>query len=263
MEKWLRCLIILVTITAGLSIYRYSEAVRIASPQPTINKLLDNREHFVYTVHYGFLNLGQVILENVQDTVYKGEPAYYYKTIIRSNPSIPFVGRKEQHYHSFFTHNDTIPFGLEFWSDSIHDQQFFESHYIFDYERGYAYFTEEGSPIDSLILDEPGDGGPALFFLTRLFAGQSKKVNYPIYVSGEKGMVEMEYTNRRQRLSTEAFGSVESYYSSGNARLKGPFGFSGIYQAWHKTDDTRIPLEAHVKVWIGSVKVKLNSYQKN
>ena len=110
--------------------------------QPTMPDLLDITERLTYSVHYGFLNLGTVILEEIRDTTYLNQPVYYSRTIIRSNPSIPFVGRKERHFHSFFTHNDTTAYGLNFWTDSIHDNEYLDTRYIFDYDKGFVFIYD-------------------------------------------------------------------------------------------------------------------------
>lgn len=234
-----------------------------STPQPTIDQVLNVKENMIYSVHYGFLTLGTVILEPIRDTTYHDRPAFYARTIIRSNPSIPFVGRKERHYHSIFAKNDTTAYGLSFWTDSIHDNEYNDSRYEYDYANHMVYISEFGIPTDTLALDGPGDSGPSLHYITRLYAGMNVKRNYPIYISNEKGNVAMNYTSRVERISNEAFGgTVDAYYSDGNAAVKGPFGFSGVYKAWHSTNACRTPLEAHVRVWVGNVRVKLQSYER-
>lgn len=239
----------------------HSSAQRAPRNQPTMPSLVNADETLIYSVHYGFLTLGEVILEPVRDTVYLGKNAHYSRTVIRSNPSIPFVGKKERHFHSIFAYNDTIAYGLNFWTDSIHDNEYLDSRYIFDYDKGKVFIYEFEEPTDTLDLDGPADSGPTLHLITRLYAGMNANRTYPIYISNEKGDVEMTYTSKVDQIDSEAFdGKVSAYYSFGNANVKGPFGFSGAYKAWHMTNDSRIPIEAHVRVWVGNVKVKLKSY---
>lgn len=234
------------------------------SAQPSMDFLLEKSESLVYSVHYGFLNLGQVILEPVRDTVYLGEPAFYYKTIIRSNPSIPFVGRKERHYHSIFQYDDDIAWGLNFWTDNIDSDEYLDSRYVFDYDNHQVLVYEFEELVEILPLDQAADSGPVLYYITRLFAGTDQMVNYPIYISNEKGNVELNFTSRLERMNSPAFNNepISVYYSSGDARLKGPFGFSGAFRAWHLNDETRLPIEAHVRVWVGNVKVRLQNYER-
>lgn len=257
-----KLLIFFILFSFFVALVTHGNSDRASRKQPAMSSLLKVKERLTYTVHYGFLTLGTVILEEIRDTTYMGKEVYYSRTIIRSNPSIPFVGRKERHYHSIFTHNDTIAYGLNFWTDSLHDNEFMDSRYIFDYDRGKVYIYEFEEPTDTLDLYGPADSGPTLHLITRLYAGMDAYREYPIYISNEKGNVQMNYTSRLDRISSDAFGgNVQAYYSHGNANVKGPFGFSGAYRAWHLNNDSRIPLEAHVRVWVGNVRVRLQKYE--
>jgi len=63
--------------------------------------------------------------------------------------------------------------------------------------------------------------------------------------------------------SYEAFDEdIETYMSEGRADINGPFGFRGKFKSWFSTDDLRIPVEAHVRVIFGNVKVRLISYER-
>lgn len=263
MRFFLRTGIIFVGIILVAGFVYVLTAGRQHGPPPDISQVLNARENMVYSVHYGFLTLGTVILEPVRDTTYNGKPAFYSRTIIRSNPSIPFVGRKERHYHSIFAKNDTTAYGLNFWTDSIHDNEYNDSRYVYNYDEGHVIVYEFEVPTDTLALDGPGDSGPSLHHITRLYAGMDARRQYPIYISNERGDVEMTYTSRVEKVNNAAFGgNVDAFYSEGNANVKGPFGFSGAYKAWHSTNPCRTPLEAHVRVWVGKVKVKLQSYER-
>jgi hypothetical protein len=233
-----------------------------AGTQPTIEKLLSAREQLTFSVHYGFLTLGHVYITAIYDTLYNGSPAHTFTTIIKSNPSIPFVGNKERHFHSIFKHVDGQLYGLNFWTDNVDSKEFLDSRYIFDYDARSVYVFEFEEPVDTLYLDRAADSGPLLFLITRLYAGLNERVDYPIYISNEHGDVSMDFTSRIDRLNVPAFGQVDAYFSSGNANVKGPFGFSGFYRAWHKKDDLRIPLEAHVRVWVGNVRVRLQEFER-
>jgi hypothetical protein len=231
-------------------------------PQPTVEKLLAAKEQLTFSVHYGFLTLGHVYIDAVYDTLYKGQQAHTFTTRIVSNPSIPFVGRKERHFHSIFHHKNGELYGLNFWTDNIDSDEYLDSRYIFDYDANAVYVFEFEEPVDTLYLDRAADSGPLLFFLTRLYAGLNQQVDYPIYISNERGDVQMDFTSRVDRINVPAFGQVDAYFSSGNANVKGPFGFSGFYRAWHKKDDLRVPLEAHVRVWVGNVRVRLQNFDR-
>ena len=84
-----------------------------------------------------------------------------------------------------------------------------------------------------------------------------------MYLDEEKGTIDMKYTQRMELREYDAFSTpVNTYYSSGYADIDGPFGFRGDFKAWFGSDPLRIPLEAHVRVWLGNVKVRLIDYSK-
>lgn len=261
LPRYLTAIILLSAVTLGLlRVPLFNPEI----PPPTIQNLMDRQEEFVYDVHYGFMRLGEVRLFAVRDTVYNGKQAYYYRTEIESNSSIPFVGYKEIHYHSIFAINDTIPYGLKFWSDKIHRDVPNEYVYKFDYDAMKVFSFFEGEPEDTLQIDQLGDSGPAFFFYSRLHAGLNRDVSYPIYIDDEPGMVHLSYKDKKQTLRSPAFGSrsVEVYPATGSADFEGPFGFSGDFSAYFNVDRCRTPVEARVRVWVGSVRVQLREVNR-
>lgn len=236
-----------------------SSTILLAPEQPSIQNLTDRQEEFVYDVHYGFMRLGEVRLYALRDTVYEGQDAFYYKTVIESNSSIPFVGYKEIHYHSIFAINDTIPYGLKFWSDRIHRDIPNEYEYFFNYDDRKVYSFNEGEALDTLTIDQFGDSGPAFFFYSRLHAGTNRNVTYPIYIDDRAGMVRINYNGEKTRHKAPAFENrnIDAYTATGTADFEGPFGFSGDFRAVFNADPCRTPLEARVRVWVGSVRVVL------
>lgn len=237
----------------------------VPATPPDLDDLWELEEDFLFEVRYGFFKLGTVEVEvHRRDTVYNGKKARQFTNIIKSNPSVPFVGYREVHYHTMLTRNDTIPYGLKFWSDNYHDEIMEEVLYEYDYENGVVTYYEEGEKIKEMELDEPADGGPAVFYYSRLHAGASRDVRYPIYIGEEKGFVYINNRNEVKSYDSKAFdGEVEAYHSTGKANFEGPFGFSGDFEAIFKADELRIPLEARVQVWVGSVRVRLVEYERH
>ncbi len=226
--------------------------------QPHISELLEGDQEYLYEVRYGFMRLGNVTLTAHRDTVFNGKEAFYYRTEITSNPSLPFVGYKEVHYHSIFALNDSIPYGLKFWSDRVHRDIEREYEYIFDYDKGLVFSFQQGQPLDTLTIVRPGDSGPAFYHYSRIHAGTGRSVSYPIYINDSVGFVEIDYNADSSRERWRAANqNIYVYTASGNADFEGPFGFSGEFTASFKADPCRTPLEASVNVWVGSVRVLL------
>mgnify|MGYP006977845406 CR=1 FL=1 len=230
---------------------------------PTMDELLQWKEVFTYEVRFSFFKLGEVQTTIVRDTTYQGEKMWWLRTIITSNPGIPFVGKEENHYNTLMVESDSLPYTQLYWRDNVDEQEFDSERYVFDYENEQVYYFEKGAPVDTLELTEPSSSGQLIFYYSRLFAGTNKDYRLPVYLKQEKGYINGTNSTEIEMREYKAFEDpVKTYYSEGNADIDGPFGFRGEYKAWYIADDLRIPAEAHAKVWLGNVKVKLIDYKK-
>ncbi len=220
-------------------------------------------EIFTYEVRYSFFKLGEVQVEVVSDTLHNGQKSWVLRTIIESNPGIPFVGREENHYHSLFSVANQAFDVHTFWSDNVDEDKFKESHYIFDRQEQKVYAYDKGHPRDTLALEEPASSGHITFMMSRLSAGTDTTVKVPIYLNREMKYLTATHTTETEMRDYDAFPEeIETYYTSGETDIDGPFGFSGQFEAWYRSGDLRIPVEARVKVWLGNAKIKLIDYKK-
>ncbi len=230
---------------------------------PTLQELLEWKETFTYNVKYSFFNLGKVQTTIVRDTTYEGEHLWWLRTKIISNSSIPFMGREENHYNTFFVETDSLPHTRLYWRDNVDEEEFNAERYDFDYDRQKVYFSKDGEPEDTLELTEPSTSGQLIFYYSRLLAGTDQPYRLPVYLEAEKGYIDVNNTRKTEIREYEAFPQgVTTYYTDGNADIDGPFGFSGEFKAWYLADDLRIPVEAHARVWLGNVKIRLIDYKK-
>lgn len=244
------------------SLAQHNEYTIREEGSPTAREVLSWHEVFTYEVRYSFFNLGTVRIE-VTDTLYHGEPAWHLSGVITSNPGIPFVGKEENHYNSIFTIDDGRPRERVYWKDNVDEQQFNEDRYVYNYDLKKVFAFRKGEATDTLDLEQPATSGPLIFLFSRLHAGQHIDSRLYIYLDEEQGHIDMEYTHRQDDREYAPFQyPVDAYYATGHADIDGPFGFSGNFKAWFANDDLRIPLEAHVKVWLGNVKVRLIEYNK-
>lgn len=228
-----------------------------------MDELMQWKEVFTYEVKYGFLKLGKIRTEVVRDTLHRGEKVWWLRTIITSNHRIPFVGKEENHYNTFFVVADTLPHTVLYWRDNVDEEEFNDERYEFDYVNSRVYVSMEGEPVDTLKLEEPSSSGQLVFYYSRLFAGTDREYRLPVYLEREKGYINGKNYSEISRRDYEAFGEpVETFFSEGDADIDGPFGFRGSYKAWYVADDLRIPAEAHARVWLGNVKVRLIEYSK-
>ena len=248
----------------GGQLYGQTELTYERSEPPTMQMMLDAREVFEYEVRYGFLTLGWVDVELLPDTTWNGNPAYHMRTRIRSNRRIPFVGTRIVDYENIFQYNEKWPYSFVFWRDDVHDEEYNSVRAVFDRDQDEVRFFERGEPVDTLALEEPASGGDIIFYYSRLYAGMSEPYSMPVYIEGEKGTVTASSRSETRAREYEAFDEpIETYLSEGHADVDGPFGFNGNFKSWFSADDLRIPVEAHVKVIFGNVKVRLISYERH
>lgn len=234
-----------------------------AERPPTMDELLRWKEVFTYEVKFGFLKLGEVQTEIVRDTTHSGQKAWWLRTIITSNSRIPFVGREENHYNTFLVETDSLPHTILYWRDNVDEEKFNDERYDFDYDNNRVIVFQKGEAVDTLEVTEPSSSGQLVFYYSRLFAGTDKDYRLPVYLEREKGYINGTNSPKIEKRSYAAFDEpVKTYYSEGNADIDGPFGFRGYYKAWYVADDLRIPAEAHARVWLGNVKVRLIDYKK-
>lgn len=257
-KPWLLFLLI------SSSVQAQSEFTFKSDDPPTMQMLIDAREEFEYEVKYGPFTLGWVEVGLLPDSTYEGEKAYHIRTIMKSNNRVLFVSYKELHYESLFTWNDKWPYSFVFWRNDIHDDIYDKLRIDFDRENEEVIFYEEGEETSTLDLVEPASGGDIIFLYSRLFAGLEEPYSLPVYTEGECGEVTAASSSRTEMREYDAFDEpIETYLSEGEADIEGPFGFRGSFKSWFATDDLRIPVEAHVRVIFGNVKIRLISYKRN
>lgn len=245
------------------SLFAQSDLTFERDETPSMQMMLDAREVFEYEVRYAFLTLGWIDVELLPDTTVDGEKAYHLRTTMRSNRRIPFVGNKIVNYENIFQFNDKWPYSHLFWRDDIHDEEFDSARIIFDRQSQEVRFYEHGEPTDTLALEEPASGGDIIFYYSRMFAGKEDSYSLPAYIEGEKGTVTAKSGPETEVREYEAFDEpIETYRSEGVADVDGPFGFTGKFKSWFATDDLRVPVEAHVRVMFGNVKVRLINYER-
>lgn len=254
--------ILLLFLITG-TVFGQSELTFERDEPPTMDMLMSVHERFVYNVRYGFLNLGEVEVERMQDTTFQGKDVFYMRTIMRSNSRIPFVGTRDVHYQNFFSYNDEWPYSYLFWRDDMHSEEYERYKIEFDRKEMEVRFFEKGEVMDTINLEEPASGGDIIFYFARMFAGIEETFELPVYIENDKGNVSAKSGPDTEKRSYDAFPDpIDTYMTEGFADIDGPFGFRGNFKAWFATDDLRIPVETHVRIIFGNVKIRLISYER-
>jgi len=230
-----------------------------------LNRLVGLRERLTYEAYYGFMKLGEAVVEQYRDTTYKGQRRRVLKTLVTSNTKLLFVGYKEEHFNSIIAKNDTTVYDLYYWKDDVAGKKKKIEEYEYDYRNGRVIARKPKTKADTLRLKGPSISGPAVIYHTRLIAGTGKSTRIPIYINQKLHHIDMKDYRRTEKVENTTFGNTHenAWYVDGDAAFDGPFGFSGKFKGWVMKDKyENVPLEGHVKVWIGSIRVKLIKYEK-
>ena len=231
---------------------------------PTARQIIEADEYLKFEVKYSFLKLAWVELEAVRDTVIEGDTLSYLRSIVRTNSRVPFMDEDIDYYNSlFYVNEDNKPVTYSYWKDNVDAGRYREYDYFFDRELNQVRFDENGVR-DTLNLVEPATSGLIIFVWSRMFAGTKTPYDMNVYVSKEQGKIHAENFDKKEKRKVIAFDDKEfdTYYSKGQAKVNGPFGFSGNFEAWFLADDLRIPVEVRMKVFLGNVKVRLIEYRR-
>jgi len=233
--------------------------------QPSVPDILSAGEWFRYEVSYGFFTLGWVEVSILPDTVYNGRVHHHLLTRMISNDRLPLIGYERDEFHTlFYVNEEGLPVSSLFWKDNVDEEEWDEIVYRFDREADQVFYKEEDETTGELSLVEPATAGHIVFVYSRLFAGGGVNTELPVYVSKKLGYLEFDHSSATEMRAYEAFEEpIATYKTNGRTvDIVGPFGFSGRFVAFFGQDDLRIPLEARVKMFLGSAVVKLIEYRK-
>ncbi|CAI8320144.1 MAG: DUF3108 domain-containing protein [Rhodothermaeota bacterium MED-G12] len=237
----------------------------LAKGQPSVPDILSAGEWFRYEVSYGFFTLGWVEVSILPDTVYNGRVHNHLLTRMISNDRLPLIGYELDEFHTlFYVNEEGLPVSSLFWKDNVDEEEWDEIVYRFDRDNEQVFYKEEDETTGELSLVEPATAGHIVFVYSRLFAGGGANTELPVYVSKQLGYLDFDHSSATEMRAYEVFEEpIATYKTNGRTvDIVGPFGFSGRFVAFFGQDDLRIPLEARVKMFLGSAVVKLIEYRK-
>ena len=235
-----------------------------AQGQPPPDRVFVEGEDLVYNVRYGFIDLGQVRIKIVGTVRGKSSLAFEGKAIIDSYPKVPFVD-----LHAVFESRiDSGMFSRRFIGRQKENGQWDFSRYDFDYPdkrllietgtRDSVVMKRDTLPVESAYQD-----GLSLFFYARakLFAGL--KLNVPTVIREQKVNTDIDFKVERTSIDLDAVDyPVDVVRFEGNMEFVGIFGLTGGFEGWFSNDDARVPIQAKMKVLIGSVTIELMKWTR-
>ncbi len=238
--------------------------VRSQSPPPPPERVFVEGEELVYNVRYGFFDLGQVRIKVLGSVRGGSSPAYNGRGYIDSYPKVPFVDLHAV-YESLV---DSGMYSRKFVGKQKDEGQWDVSRYFFDYP-GKRVLIEVGNH-DSVIvrrdtLPIPGryQDGLSLFYFARAMLYSGEKLNVPTLIKEQKVSTYIDFKGEHTSVDLDAVDyPVDVVRFEGNMDFVGIYGLTGGFEGWFSNDDARVPIQAKMKVIIGSVTVELMKWNR-
>jgi len=250
--------LLLAFVAAGL--FR-SPAARAQGVPP--DHVFVDGEELVYNVRYGFIDLGQVRIRTIRTDRGGGTVVYEAKGLIDSY-KVPFVD-----LHAIYESRiDSGGFSRDFVGRQKDDGRWDVARYTFDYP-GKRVLIATGvndtvvGKRDTLPITTPFQDGLSLFFFarTRLFSGA--KVSVPTLIKEQKVSTTIDFKDEHGSVDLDAADyPVDVVRFDGNMDFVGIYGLTGAFEGWFSNDDARVPIQAKMKVLIGSVTVELMKWTR-
>jgi hypothetical protein len=255
-------LVLAFIIAAGASILPHPAPAQVQNV-PADRVFVDGEE-LVYNVRYGFIDLGQVRIRIEGILREKASVAYQGKGIIDSYPKVPFVDLHAV-YESVI---DSGMFSRRFIGRQKENGQWDHSRYDFDYpgRRVLIEVATRDSVIvkrDTIPIETPYHDGLSLFFFARAKLFSGLKVNVPTLIKEQKVNTYIDFKNEHTSVDLDAVDyPVDVVRFDGNMDFVGIFGLTGGFEGWFSNDEARVPIQAKMKVLIGSVTVELMKWTR-
>lgn len=254
-----------VTVAAGLiaacMLAPASASARGGTPPP--DRVFVEGEELVYNVRYGFIDLGQVRIKVLGVEHNGGSLAYRGRGFIDSYPKVPFVDLHAV-YESLI---DSGMFSRQFVGRQKNNTWWDFSRYNFEYP-AKRVLIEVGSrdsvmKRDTLAITSTYHDGLSLFFYARAQLFSGLKVNVPTLIKEQKVSTYIDFKGDRASVDLDAVDyPVDAIHFDGNMDFIGIFGLTGGFEGWFSNDEARVPIQAKMKVLIGSVTVELMKWTR-
>ena len=239
--------------------------IHSACPQDT-SQAWDFGEELTYKVKWAFIRLGTLRLHICDTLTIHNQKLYHIKCHIDSNPTLFFVN-----YHtiaeSFFSENLEV----HYFSYIEEDEGItYKAEYMLDRSRGVVsiQLTDTSNTDNTIEKVIPFSGnvqdGTSLIYYARAHAGETETHSVPYLADESQDVVSINFQGKGDLVKVKAFpNKLPTYFLEGKVYNKGIAGLSGDFKGWFSADDRRLPLMAKMKVFIGSVSLKLEEYNIN
>ena len=216
-----------------------------------------------YEVSWAFVRLGTITLE-VQDSVQvEGIKVQHIRFYLDSNPMLFFIdmhGVYDCYIDQYFRPIKYVAIESEDGVNrrATYNFQYPDSTFTIDIQDKVdtTRYVRKVFPLHETVFD-----GISLIFYSRKHISDSKTANVTAFFDDVLGRVELNYKGEGSPLEIDAIShKIPAYYVEGEFLMSGIAGVTGPFEGWFAKDSQRPPLLARLKVFVGNVKVELESW---
>ena len=220
-------------------------------------------EEFVYRVKWMHFRIATVKLQVLGQCEINGHEVYHTSFKIDSNPVLFFINI----HSSFESYIDKQCRPHLYVSSQKNDGVGYQSNYAFDYATDTIKATITNQEDTTKVIEKmvPLDGkvydGVSLIFYLRSVVHQEGNEELFAFVNGEKKRLSIEKRGQGKKMRVKPVHEpFQTYEINGKAHFTSIAGVNGKFRAWFAIDDQVPPLAAHFKVFLGEVKMSLESW---
>lgn len=253
MKKYIIAMIVLLAVATICS----------AQQGKVCSGMLQAGEELRYKVKWNFLRLGTITIRAERVS---GDTNLRKLTMqVDSNPALVFVRIRE--YNESVV-DPTTMMSQRFLGVHNNSDEHVEIRSFYLAPGRVLYLlvdSETGKPLRADTLENVPEHveGPSLFYYARWLSRSKQIVRVATFAGGERGFTELDFTLGREYLEIDAFDEpVRTRKYKGFIHGKGgtSAGLSGEFFGWVSDDDAAVPIQAEMKILLGSVRLELEKW---
>ena len=233
------------------------------------DKMLAAGEELQYKVKWNFLRLGTIVIRC--ERILSAEDSMLYKLTMKveSNPDLAVLNIRE-YSESIVSAVDMTSRDFAGYYNSPGDR--FETHYSYDRSSKQVVCSRRESGSGRLLQEDtltdvaPYVEGPSMFYYARWMARSKQVVRIPKVADGKVDYVDFDFTLGREYVE---IGSVDQPIRT--RKYKGVIGggggtsagLSGEFTGWVTDDEAAVPVQAEMKVLLGSIRIELERWSRS
>ncbi len=223
-------------------------------------------EELTYSVSFLGINLGTIKVFSLGKEEYKGKEIYRSKATMESNPAIPFAYLSAV-FDSWMSPNLTHSLKFEGNNKFGKSSSWVFQKLIMEYEKDNVKFErwieKELKMKEDIEINSKINDGSSLFFFARQFADSRKRVKIPTIIDNFVEYTYINFSDKYEDVEIDAVDyPVRTVYFDGKADWEGIYGLSGEFEGWFSDDEASIPIQAKMKVYVGSVNIELIEWKR-